>query len=120
VVRVQVCQEHGADVLIHEVAAAPAALLERSETARRIVGFHTLPEDAGRIFARVRPRLAVYSHVVLLTTDPAFPAPTAAELVPRTRSTYRGPLELGEDLMTIEIGRDIRVRRGEPPKPQGR
>ncbi|MFN8583651.1 MAG: MBL fold metallo-hydrolase, partial [Gemmatimonadaceae bacterium] len=67
------------DVLVHEVAAAPPALLERSETARRIIGFHTVPEDAGRIFARVRPRLAVYSHVVLLTTDPAYPAPNASD-----------------------------------------
>jgi ribonuclease Z len=108
----------GADVLVHEVIAAPAALLERSETARRIVGFHTPPEDAGRIFTRVRPRLAVYSHVVLLTTDPAFPAPRVTELLPRTRSTYGGPLEIGEDLMTIEIGKDIRVHRGGPPKPR--
>jgi len=105
----------GADVIVHEVIAAPAALLEKSETARRIVGLHTLPEDAGRIFARVRPRLAVYSHVVLLTTDPAFPPPAVTELVPRTRSTYDGPLEVGEDLMAIEIGREIRGRRGAPP-----
>ena len=109
----------GVDVLVHEVIAAPAALLEKSATARRIVGFHTLPEDAGRIFARVRPRLAVYSHVVLLTTDPAFPQPSATELVPRTRSTYDGPLEVGEDLMAIDIGREIRVRRGAPPQPAG-
>ncbi|HEU4700525.1 MAG TPA: MBL fold metallo-hydrolase [Gemmatimonadales bacterium] len=107
----------GTDVLVHEVIAVPAPLLARSATARRIVGFHTLPEDAGRVFARVRPRLAVYSHVVLLTTDPAVPAPRAAELVPRTRTTYDGPLEVGEDLMTIEVGREIRVRRGAPPPP---
>lgn len=110
----------GADVVVHEVIAAPPALLERSETTRRIVGFHTLPEDAGRIFARVRPRLAVYSHVVLLTTDPAFPAPDVSELVPRTRTTYDGPLEVGEDLMVIEIGREVHVRRGMPPGPPGR
>lgn len=100
-----------ADVIVHEVIAAPPALLERSETARRIVGFHTLPEDAGRIFARVRPRLAVYSHVVLLTTDPAFPPPSVTELIPRTRTTYDGPLEVGEDLMVIEIGKEIQVRK---------
>jgi ribonuclease Z len=109
----------GTDVIVHEVIAAPASLLEKSETARRIVGLHTLPEDAGRIFARVRPRLAVYTHVVLLTTDPAFPPPAVTELVPRTRSTYDGPLEVGEDLMAIEIGREIRIRRGAPPKPSG-
>lgn len=106
----------GVDVLVHEVIAAPAALLEQSETARRIVGFHTLPEDAGRIFARARPRLAVYSHVVLLSTDPKFPAPAVTELVPRTRTTYDGPLEVGEDLMVIEIGREILVRRS-PARP---
>lgn len=110
----------GTDVLVHEVVAAPPALLEQSATARRIVGFHTLPEDAGRIFARTRPRLAVYSHVVLLTTDPAFPAPSVTELVPRTRSTYDGPLEVGEDLMAIEIGKEVRVRRGLPARPASR
>lgn len=108
------------DVLVHEVVAAPAALIEQSETVRRIVGFHTLPEDAGRIFARVRPRLAVYTHLVLLTTDPAFPAPTVNDVVTRTRTTYDGPLEIGEDLMTIEIGRDVGVQRvaaAGPPRP---
>ena len=109
----------GADVLVHEVIVAPAALLAQSATARRIVGFHTLPEDAGRIFARVHPRLAVYTHVVLLRIDPAFPAPDVTELVRRTRTTYDGPLELGEDLMSIEIGPEIRTHRGAPPKPPG-
>jgi ribonuclease Z len=107
----------GVDVLVHEVIVAPSALLTQSATARRIVGFHTLPEDAGRVFARVRPRLAVYTHVVLLTTDPAFPPPGLAEVMTRTRATYDGPVEIGEDLMSIDIGRDIRVRRGPPPKP---
>lgn len=106
----------GVDVIVHEVIAAPPALLAKSETARRIVGFHTLPEDAGRIFARVRPRLAVYTHVVLLTTDRAFPPPDVAELVPRTRTTYDGPLEVGEDLMSIDIGDEVRVHRYAPAK----
>jgi ribonuclease Z len=105
----------GTDVLVHEVIAAPSALLAQSATARRIVGFHTLPEDAGRIFARVQPRLAVYTHVVLLTTDAAFPAPDVSELVARTRATYDGPLEVGADLMIIDIGPQIRVHRGAPP-----
>ena len=48
---------------------------EQSPTAavaRRILGFHTSPEDAGRVFARVKPRLAVFTHVALLTTDRNF------------------------------------------------
>jgi ribonuclease Z len=106
-----------ADVIVHEVIAVPPALLDKSETARRIVGLHTLPEDAGRIFSRVRPRLAVYSHVILLTTEPAFPPPSLPELISRTRTTYAGPLEVGEDLMVIEIGPEIRIVR--PTSPTG-
>jgi ribonuclease Z len=104
----------GTDVLVHEVAATPPELLARSATVRRIIGFHTLPEDAGRVFSRVKPRLAVYSHLVLLTTDPAFPPPKAEDLLPRTRTTYDGPLEIGEDLMSIDVGDEIRVRRHAP------
>jgi ribonuclease Z len=35
----------------------------------------------------------------------------ASELVAHTRKTYSGPLEVGEDLMSIEIGEKVEVRR---------
>jgi ribonuclease Z len=38
-----------------------------------------------------------------------------AELLPRTRSTYAGPVEVGEDLMSIIIGERIEVRRSAAP-----
>jgi ribonuclease Z len=104
----------GADVLIHEVAAAKPELLKKSEAARRVIAIHTTPEDAGTVFARVKPKLAVYSHIVLLTTDPAIAAPTNMDVMTLTRKTYDGPLELGEDLMTIEIGNKIEVHRFQP------
>jgi ribonuclease Z len=106
-----------ADVIIHEVIAARPELLAKSPDARRIVGFHTSPEDAGRIFERLKPKLAVYYHVVLLTTDPSISPPNVLELVPRTRTTYSGPLEVGEDLMTIVIGDSVEVRRFPQLKP---
>jgi ribonuclease Z len=101
----------GADLLIHEVAWARPELQRKSEAARIIIGLHTTPEEAGTVFARVKPRLAVYSHVVLVTTDPAFTEPTSADVLKLTRKTYDGPLEMGEDLMTIEIGDKTNVRR---------
>lgn len=101
----------GVDLIIHEVIAARPELLAKSEDARRIVGFHTQPEDAGRIFARAKPRLAVYSHVVLLTTDPAISRPSVEELLPRTRTTYAGAVEVGEDLMTIVVADHVSVFR---------
>src|SRR5438128_2518648 len=45
----------GADVLFHEVAAAKAENLSTSDAARRIIGHHTTPEDAGRVFNRLNP-----------------------------------------------------------------
>jgi ribonuclease Z len=101
----------GADLLIHEVAWARPELQKKSQAARIIIGLHTTPEEAGTVFARVKPRLAVYSHVVLVTTDPAFTEPTSADVLNLTRKTYDGPLEMGEDLMTINIGDKIDVHR---------
>ena len=99
-------QAGGADLLIHEVAA-PLALARAGFTpdrAARIVAHHVTPEQAADVFTRARPRLAVFSHVVP-------PAATEADLIPPTRARYAGRLELGEDLMVIEIGKDVTVRR---------
>jgi ribonuclease Z len=105
----------GADLLVHEVAWARPELLSKSEAARIIIGLHTTPEQAGTIFARVKPRLAVYSHVVLITTDAAFTEPRNADVLKLTRKTYNGPLEMGEDSMTIGIGDRIEVHRFSSP-----
>lgn len=69
-----------------------------------IIDHHVTPEQAGEVFARVKPRLAVYSHIVL-------PTATEEDVIAPTRKTYSGPLELGEDLMVIEVGEKIEVRR---------
>ena len=51
----------------------------------------------------MKPKLAVYSHLVLV--DP-FDAATLPEL---TRETYDGKVLVGEDLMSFAIGDDVRV-----------
>ena len=38
------------------------------------------------------------------------------DLVAETRQTYGGPLEIGEDLMSFEIGDEVVVRRGAETK----
>lgn len=103
-----------ADVIIHEVLAARPELLAKSADARRIAGLHTSPEDAGRIFERVKPKLGVYTHIVLLTTDPSISPPALLDITSRTRTIYSGPLEIGEDLMTILIGDSVTVGRFSP------
>ena len=55
----------GADVIVHEVGTANAELLAKSEIERSIIAHHTTPAEAGVVFDRVQPRLAVYSHIIL-------------------------------------------------------
>jgi len=74
------------------------------ERAKNIIAYHTTPQQAGEVFTRAKPRLAVYSHICM-------PNATDQELLSPTRKTYAGPLELGEDLMVIEVGEKIEVRR---------
>lgn len=104
----------GADVVVHEVAAASEDSTKNTALINQILGFHSSPEDAGRVFQQVQPKLAVYSHIVLLTSDPAVPPPTTSDLVRRTQKIYKGALQVGEDLLTIEIGDKINVTRRQP------
>lgn len=96
----------GADVLVHEVVDADAFRSQHPfmspERVQSILVHHTTPEQAGTVFARVKPKLAVYSHIL--------PGDTT-NLIPLTRKTYSGPLEVGEDLMSIEIGEEVVVHR---------
>ena len=89
------------DVLVHEVAVVRPELLKDPQV-QRVMAHHTSPQEAGTVFSRSRPKLAVYTHLVLLDR-PTIPRVTTDELVAQTRETYGGPLEVGEDLMSIEI-----------------
>jgi ribonuclease Z len=103
----------GADLLIHEAGLwkqdprlvgpadepFPGNRGTRGE-ARIIAEHHTDPAEAGKIFERVKPGLAVFSHYS-----------AGAPILPLVRQSYSGPVELGEDGMTIEIGETINIRR---------
>jgi ribonuclease Z len=96
----------GVDLLVHEVFVPET--LQRAgvppDRANKIVAYHTTPEEAGQVFARTKPRLAVYSHICM-------PNATDQDLLPPTRKTYGGPLEIGEDLMVIEVGEKVEARK---------
>jgi ribonuclease Z len=101
----------GCDVLFHEVAAARPELLAQSDAARRIASHHTTASDAASVFTRVHPRLAVYTHIVLLATVPGVPLSSIADVVAATRAGYTGAFEVGEDLMSVGVGETISVHR---------
>jgi ribonuclease Z len=99
----------GADLLIHEVAIARPELMAESYV-QRIMAHHTTPRQAGSVFARSRPKLAVYTHLVFLASREVPPA-AIADVIAETRQSYDGPLQIGEDLMSFEIGKEISVNR---------
>ena len=103
----------GVDVLIHEVIAIREEVMATSALARKITNFHTTPEDAGKVFASGKPRLAVYTHVAIPPLDPSKPPLTTDDIITRTKKYFTGDLAVGEDLMVIEIGEKIEVK---PPK----
>ena len=96
----------GVDLIIHE-AICPDWFRDHKQgfsekQIQAVVDHHTTPEQAGIIFKSISPRLAVYSHI---ENEPA----SKSELMISTRKNYAGPLIVGEDLMTIEIGEKIIV-----------
>jgi ribonuclease BN (tRNA processing enzyme) len=106
------------DVLIHELGQSkqdprltgpPDELIPNSRVTRRqartIVDHHTDAAEAGHVFQRVQPKLAVFSH---------YPNIVPADVLRVVTQTYAGRVEFGEDLMTIEIGSAINVSRFSP------
>jgi len=96
-------QATGADLLVHCVTVIPDALLKQFPVYQAVLQHLASPEDAGRVFAEARPKLAVFSHIGLNGNA------KEEDLVARTRKAYDGPLVVGQDLMSIEIGAQTNV-----------
>ncbi len=65
----------------------------------KVAHHHTDGVEAGQVFARVKPRLVVFSHG------------GGPGTIPLAREHYDGPVESGEGMMTIDVGDTISVRR---------
>ena len=100
----------GVDLLIHEVAIAPKPLLE-APWAKAIIDHHTTPEEAGVVFSRTKPRMAVFSHITLIG-DADNPRPGDRDIEARTRTTWNGNLVIGADLTRFVLtADDVSVQR---------
>ncbi|MGE5457585.1 MAG: MBL fold metallo-hydrolase [Methanococcaceae archaeon] len=92
----------GADLLVHEVAVA-SDTLKKSDPKYNILAHHTTPEQAAKVFTAVKPKLAVYSHIVRIYSYPE------EEILKRTKKNYSGPVVLGEDLMSFSVGDSVHI-----------
>ncbi|HET9244465.1 MAG TPA: hypothetical protein VFO15_01560, partial [Xanthobacteraceae bacterium] len=88
--------------------------LMKEAYVQRIIAHHTTPREAGRVFAQAKPKLAAYTHIVLVGSE-RIPPPTIDDVLAETRQTYSGPLALGEDLMAFEIGETVTIRGHQLP-----
>jgi ribonuclease Z len=109
----------GVDLLIHEVSrfkgdpvlsGPPDELLPNSRQTRRqartIAEHHTDGVEVGQVLARVKPKLAVFSHY---SVDPQ-------ATLPLVRRHYGGAVEFGEDSMIISVGETVAVNRLRPSR----
>jgi ribonuclease Z len=56
------------------------------------------------VFAATKPKLAIYSHLILFGAS-------ADDVVTTTQKVYSGRVEMGAHLTVIEVGDGINVRR---------
>jgi len=93
-----------ADVILQEVISpAMTNYLKANfspEQVAKVISYHTEARDAGDIFLKSKPRLAVYYHTGIEERS-------ARPLIMETREVYDGPLEISHDLYQIRIGDEI-------------
>ena len=93
-----------ADLVVHEVGDSSDAYLAQNPNFANALAHHTRPSEAGTVFTTVKPKLAVYSHIVARGAG-------TVDLIRHTRETYSGPLVVGEDLMRFVVGSDVAIYR---------
>ena len=92
------------DLLVHEIFAAKAEILEKNPRLQKIERYHTNPDQILEVLDQVSPRMAILTHVILIGIE-------ENALIQELQDSYAGKVILGEDLMRIEIGSDIKVIR---------
>lgn len=95
----------GTDLLVHEVVVAPDTL-HRTDPQYPILAHHTGTEQAAKVFNEVKPKLAVYSHIVKLRGQ------GEQDLSRRTKANYSGRFVIGQDLMSFVVADTVSVGNG--------
>lgn len=90
----------GADLLLHEVFVhremPPLEGRRSAETVAAVASYHTLSSEVGKIAAEAGVGALALTHFVPPQAD-------RAALLAEVRADFKGPVVLGEDLMTIDL-----------------
>lgn len=95
----------GVDLLVHEVMGVTDEMLQARLYRSGVLEVHATPEQAGRVFAKTRPRLAAFTHIILARRA-GFESMQPDELLQRTATEYDGRVFLPEALDQILIRPD--------------
>ncbi|MDH0301706.1 MULTISPECIES: MBL fold metallo-hydrolase [unclassified Pseudomonas] len=97
----------GVDLLVHEVGIISSHHLDEAWTKPNRA-HHTSPEEAGMVFAKANPKVAVFSHIS--RPGPQDETNTDAALKARAQKEWpKGQLLVGQDLMRFYIGDEVKV-----------
>ncbi|MDE1918767.1 MAG: MBL fold metallo-hydrolase [Sphingomonadales bacterium] len=103
----------GSDLLVHEVSII-STHHNKEAWAQSSINHHTSPEEAGTVFARSKPKLAVFSHIS--RPGPQDETNTDEALESRAQAQWpNGRITVGTDLMQITIGDAITTTRWPDP-----
>jgi ribonuclease Z len=96
----------GDDLIVSNVVAFSDAMT-KAGVLKPVLNKLTTPEQASMIFSKTKPRLAVFSHIV----KKELPGEAGdAAIIERTRKAgYDGPLVMGQDRMTIDVGSEVKA-----------
>jgi ribonuclease Z len=89
-----------ADVLVHECFVhgflAPDRSQRTAEGVRNVATYHTSSSEVGKVAAKAGVRCLVLNHFVPVRFD-------KSAVLAEVRRDYRGPVVLGEDLLSLDV-----------------
>ncbi len=91
----------GVDLLVHECFLHQAMLARRGGRADRgldnVAAYHTLSSEVGKVASQAGAAMLLLNHFVPVDFD-------REALLAEVRADFAGPVVIGEDLLTIDVG----------------
>lgn len=96
-----VAHARGADLLVHEIAAASDALQRANPRLVRVLNYHATPEEVARVVREAKPRMTALVHPLIFGVG-------EADILARIGGAPDKVI-FGEDRMAFDIGDRLRV-----------
>ncbi len=99
-----VAHGRGADLLVHEIAAASGALQKANPRLVRVLEYHSTPAQVARVVRETKPRMTVLVHALLFGVE-------KEKILSQVVGGGPARVVFGEDRMAFDIGERLRAYR---------